>query len=47
MTRPHIRRRGMQMPIPLRQAFADPNLLGHALPSHSWRAWRVLYQSSH
>jgi hypothetical protein len=47
MTRRHIiGRRDMQMLIPLRQAFADPNLLGHALPSHSWRAWRVLLMAA-
>jgi hypothetical protein len=41
--RPHIiRRRGMQMPIPLRQALSDDNLLGNALPGDSWKAWRTL-----
>jgi len=32
----------MRPSISLRKAFADPNLLGDALPGPTWRAWRVL-----
>jgi hypothetical protein len=32
----------MTIPIPLRAALADPNLLGLSLTGDSWRPWRVL-----
>lgn len=32
----------MKALVPIREALADPDLLGMALPGDSWRPWRVL-----